>query len=158
MKKKIYIYGSILFLGDFLIKLLIKNMMNILESITVIPNFFSITYVINDGAAFSILKGKQIFLILLASIFLFFLIYSIKEEKLTKYKMIYYSFLIGGIFGNLVDRIIYNGVIDYLDFQIFIYDAPIFNLADIFIFIGVVLILLEGGEHGNRIFRKRYTN
>ena len=158
MKKKIYIYGSILFLGDFLIKLLIKNTMNILESITVIPNFFSITYVINDGAAFSILKGKQIFLILLASIFLFFLIYSIKEEKLTKYKMIYYSFLIGGIFGNLVDRIIYNGVIDYLDFQIFIYDAPIFNLADIFIFIGIVLILLEGGEYGNRIFRKRYTN
>ena len=154
MKRKILIYSIILFILDFVTKLIIKSNLILNKSITIIPKFFRLTYVKNSGAAFSILKGKQIFLIVLSIIVIDFIIYYIFKDKLNKYKIIYYSLLIGGIFGNLFDRIIYNGVIDYLDFNIFNYNAPIFNLADTFIFFGVVLILLEGVKNGNRSIRK----
>lgn len=154
MKRKILIYSIILFILDFVTKLIIKSNLILNKSITIIPKFFRLTYVKNSGAAFSILKGKQIFLIVLSIIVIDFIIYYIFKDKLNKYKVIYYSLLIGGIFGNLFDRIIYNGVIDYLDFNIFKYNAPIFNLADTFIFFGVVLILLEGVKNGNRSIRK----
>ncbi len=144
MKKKVFIFSGICLLLDFMIKIIVRNTMTLYKSIEVVPNFFRLTYVINDGAAFSILKGKQIFLILLAVSVLTVLFVNLRKENLTKLKRVYYSLLIGGILGNMLDRIIYQGVIDYLDFTILSYDAPIFNLADTFIFIGVVLILVEG--------------
>ena len=154
MKRKILIFSSILFIFDFIIKLIIKSKIILNKSITIIPNFFRLTYVENSGAAFSILRGKQLFLIILSIIVIDFIIYYIYKDKLNKYKVVYYSLLLGGIFGNLIDRIIYNKVIDYLDFNIFNFNAPIFNLADTFIFFGVVLILLEGVKNGNRSIRK----
>ena len=157
MKKRIIIYSLILFIIDLIVKLIVKNNMNLYDSIVIIPNFFNLTYVMNDGAAFSILQGKQIFLIILAILVLIAIIYYIRKDNLNKLKIIYYSLLIGGILGNLLDRIFYNSVIDYLDFKIFSYDYPIFNLADTFIFLGVVLILLEGikgDKNGNRSKRK----
>jgi len=152
MKKKVYLLCLIILIIDMISKLIIKNTMNLLESIQVIPNFFHLTYVINDGAAFSILEGKQLFLIILAIILVVYLLFSLQKEKLTNYKILYYSLLIGGILGNLLDRIIYNGVIDFLDFKIFNYNAPIFNLADTFIVISVILIIIEGlrkDKYGN---------
>ena len=143
MKRKILIF-SIMFLAiDILSKVLVKTNLNLYDSITLIPNFFNITYVLNDGAAFSLFQGKQILFIILGIIFLGILIYYIFKEKLTNYKVIYYSLLIGGVVGNILDRIIYKNVVDFLDFKIFSYDAPIFNLADTFIVIGVGLILIE---------------
>ena len=161
MKKRIIILSSILFIIDIIIKLIIKNNMNLFDSIVIIPNFFNITFVMNEGAAFSILQGKQIFLIILACLVLISIIYYIRKDNLNNLKVIYYSLLIGGILGNLLDRIIYNSVIDYLDFKIFSYDYPIFNLADTFIFFGVVLILIEGikgDKNGNRSIRERHKN
>lgn len=157
MKKRIIIYSLILFIIDLIVKLIIKNNMNIFDSIVIIPNFFNLTYVMNNGAAFSILQGKQIFLIILAILVLIAIIYYIRKDNINRLKTIYYSLLIGGILGNLLDRILYNSVIDYLDFKIFSYDYPIFNLADTFIFCGVVLIILEGikgDKNGNRSKRK----
>ena len=143
MKKKILIISLVLFIIDILIKILVKTNLNVFETITLIPNFFNITYVINDGAAFSILEGKQLFLSILAIVVLGLLIYYLFKEKLNNYKVIYYSLIIAGILGNLFDRIVYHGVIDYFDFKLFNYDAPIFNLADSFIVIGVGLIIIE---------------
>ena len=54
-----------------------------------------------------------------------------------------YSLLIGGILGNLFDRIIYGYVVDYLDFYFFNYNFPIFNIADICIVCSVVLIIID---------------
>lgn len=143
MRKKVYILSLILFLIDLISKLIVINTIKIYSSIIVIPNFFYITYVRNVGAAFSILEGKQIFLIVLGLIILFGIIKYLYKEKLNSYKIIYYSLLIGGIIGNLYDRIVYNSVIDFLDFKLFSYNAPIFNMADTFIFIGVALIIIE---------------
>ena len=153
MKKKIYILSFLFLILDFISKTIVKSKMTLNSSIEIIKNFFNITYVENTGAAFSIFQGKQIFLIILGLIILFGIIYYLRKETLTKLKVIYYSLLIGGIIGNLIDRIRYNLVIDFLDFKIFNYDAPIFNLADTFICIGVMLIILEsiiGGFNGNK--------
>lgn len=143
MRKKVFIFSFILFFIDIISKTIIKSTMNLSSSIIVIPNFFKITYVLNDGAAFSILRGKQLLLIIIGIILFLMILYYIKKDKLNNYKVFYYSLLIGGLFGNLFDRIVYNGVIDFLDFNIFGYDYPIFNLADTFIVIGVILIIIE---------------
>ena len=152
MRKKVYILSLVFLSLDILSKLIIKNTLDLYQSITIIPNFFNITYVKNIGAAFSILSGQQGFLILLGIFILMLAIYYLRKEKLNSIKIIYYSLIIGGIIGNLIDRIIYNGVIDFLDFKILGFDAPIFNLADTFICIGVFLIIIEsvGGVHGNK--------
>lgn len=143
MKKKVYILSIIFLLIDIFTKQLVKNTLNLYDSIPIIPNFFSITYVINDGAAFSILKGELWLFIILGFVLLFFIFYYLQKEKLNIYKTIYYSFLIAGVLGNLLDRMLYKGVIDFLDFTIFSYNAPIFNLADTFIVISVILIVFE---------------
>lgn len=143
MKKKVYILSIIFLLIDIFTKQLVKNTLNLYDSIPIIPNFFSITYVINDGAAFSILKGELWFFIILGFVLLFFIFYYLQKEKLNIYKTIYYSLLIAGVLGNLLDRMLYKGVVDFLDFTIFSYNAPIFNLADTFIVISVILIVFE---------------
>ena len=143
MKKKVYILSIIFLLIDIFTKQLVKNTLNLYDSIPIIPNFFSITYVINDGAAFSILKGEFWLFIILGFVLLFFIFYYLQKEKLNIYKTFYYSFLIAGVLGNLLDRMLYKGVVDFLDFTIFSYNAPIFNLADTFIVISVILIVFE---------------
>ena len=152
MKKKVIILSIVVLIIDIISKLIIKTNLNLYESIMVIPNFFNITYVMNDGAAFSILRGNQILLSILGIFVVIFLGYYINKDKLNNYKVIYYSMLIGGILGNILDRIIYNGVIDFLDFKIFGYDYPIFNLADSFIVISVILMIIEiiRGKNGNK--------
>ena len=143
MKKKVYILSIIFLLIDIFTKQLVKNTLNLYDSIPIIPNFFSITYVINDGAAFSILKGELWLFIILGFVLLFFIFYYLQKEKLNIYKTFYYSLLIAGVLGNLLDRMLYKGVIDFLDFTIFSYNVPIFNLADTFIVISVILIVFE---------------
>ncbi len=71
------------------------------------------------------------------------IIYLKKHNKYTKLEVITYAFLVSGVLGNLIDRIIRNAVVDYLDFNIFGYNFPIFNLADILIVIGVGTMILE---------------
>ena len=65
-KEKIYSMTALFLIFDQIIKLFIKTKMNLLDQIKVIPNFFSIFYIENKGAAFSILEGQRIFLILFA--------------------------------------------------------------------------------------------
>lgn len=139
--KQIISYSFILVLIDQIIKVVVSNMKN---NIVIIKNFFSLTYVENTGAAFSILESKRIFLIIIA-IGALYLIYKflIKDKKLTTLETLIYSLLIGGIVGNLIDRIIYGYVIDYLEFILFNHYMPIFNFADICIVIGTILFLFE---------------
>ena len=142
--KKIGIITILLVLIDFFVKFFIKTNLELLKSIVVISNFFNITYVRNIGAAFSILEGSRIFLILVASITLILVyFFLIRNKNLTRFDIISYSMLLAGIIGNLIDRIIYGYVIDYLDFKILNYNFPVFNLADTFIVISVILILIK---------------
>ena len=118
--------------------------MNYGQSISVINGFFNITLVGNTGAAFSILSSNTILLIVISlavlNIIYFFFI---KGKKLTIFEQVSYGLLVGGIMGNLVDRVVHMQVIDYLDFNIFGYNFPIFNLADIAIVVSMILIAIQ---------------
>lgn len=145
--KKIISLSFIFFLIDQLIKIIIDTKLEITESIPVIHNFFNITYVKNNGAAFSILSGKINFLIILSIIALILLLYYLlKKINFNKFEILSYSLLLSGIMGNLIDRIFRNSVVDYLDFNIFGYPFPIFNFADICIVVGCLILILFGGE------------
>lgn len=138
------IISIILLCIDQISKLLVVNLLTKTDSITIIKNFFYLTYINNDGAAFSILVGKRIFLILIAVSVIVMLIRYIKKNNIqNKLELVSISLIIGGSLGNLMDRVIRGYVIDFLDFKIFNYNFPIFNLADTFIVIGVILLLLK---------------
>lgn len=130
----------ILLFLDQLIKYLITQNMYIGEEITIIKNFLNISYITNDGAAFNILSGNTILLIILA---IFVIIYIIKnKKKQEKQEKIMYEILIAGILGNLIDRIIRGSVVDYIAFKIFNIDMAIFNLADTYIVCSCIILLI----------------
>lgn len=146
MNKKSFIYSIsfIVLLLDQIIKLVVMNNMNLHQEIKIIPNFFSLYYVENPGAAFSIL-GNQTMLLIIVSVVCLILIkeYIKKEKEFSNLSIISLGMIIGGTIGNLFDRILYKAVIDYLAFDIFKYSFPVFNLADIAITVGAGLLLLS---------------
>ena len=133
----------IFFIIDLVSKLIVSNLMNVNDSIRIIKNFFYITYVRNTGAAFSIFSGEVLGLVIVSLIIISLIVYYIwKNKPQSNLEKIGYSLIIGGAIGNLFDRIFYGYVIDFFDFIIFGYDYPIFNLADSFIFVGVLLLVI----------------
>ncbi len=151
--KKILTTSFICILIDQIIKIIITTNLKFTESINVIKNFFRITYLQNNGAAFSILSGNRIFLILITLIALLIIyIFLIKNKNINKIETICYGTLIGGIIGNLIDRVRLGYVIDYLDFNIINYNYPVFNFADICIVVSAILLLIisiKEVKHGN---------
>lgn len=128
---------------DIVSKLVISNLMNVYDSVIVIKNFFNITYVRNTGAAWSLFAGRIWLLIIVSLIIISFIIFYIyKNKPKNRYEKIGYSLVLGGAIGNFIDRIVYRYVIDFLDFNIFGYNYPIFNLADTFIVIGVIILCI----------------
>ena len=146
MNKKSFIYSIsfIVLLLDQIIKLVVMNNMNLHQEIKIIPNFFSLYYVENPGAAFSILGNQTMLLIIVSVVCLILIKEYIKKEKVfSNLSIISLGMIIGGTIGNLFDRILYKAVIDYLAFDIFKYSFPVFNLADIAITVGAGLLLLS---------------
>ena len=158
MLQKSLIITLLCALLDQIIKIIVMGTMGINSSIPIIDNFFSLTYVENDGAAWSIFSGNRIFLIIISIIALVLIyLYFFKNQNLKKFELINYSILIGGIFGNLLDRIKFGKVIDYLDFNIFGYSFPVFNFADICIVISVILLLIYSITNRNE-YKNAETN
>lgn len=143
-KQKIYSIASIVIMIDLILKFIISSKLVENESIKVIPNFFSIYYLKNTGAAFSILQDSTVFLVILSAIILLVLNnYIDKEKDLNKLSEISLGMVIGGIFGNMIDRIINHSVTDFISFRLFNYNFPVFNIADIGITVGVFLLLIS---------------
>ena len=110
----------------------------------VIKNFFSIRLAHNTGAAFSILSNSRILLIVIGILAIIGLIFYIKSlDVIDDIDTFVYALLFGGIVGNLIDRIIYGYVIDYISFKFGSYYFPIFNFADICIVLAVTIILIR---------------
>lgn len=142
--KKIGIITVICILIDQIIKIIVTNNFELNSSISLINDFFNLTYVRNYGAAWSIFSGNRLFLIIIGFLAIFLIYrYFIKNKKLKKMEIITYGLLLGGIIGNLIDRIVFGYVIDFLDFLIFGYNFPVFNLADTFIVVSVFLIIID---------------
>ena len=142
MKRKISLF-TLLFLSiDIISKLIIDNFFNLNETKVIINNFFSLTKVYNTGASWNILAGHRLILIMITLIILVLLFLYLNKFKDNKRNILAFSLLYGGIIGNLLDRIIYGYVIDFFDFNIFGYDYPVFNIADICIVFGIVLLVI----------------
>ncbi len=143
-KQKIYSIASIVIMVDLILKFIVSSKLVENDIIKVIPNFFSIYYLKNTGAAFSILQDSTPFLVILSALILLVLNnYIDKEKDLNKISEISLGMVIGGIFGNMIDRIINHSVTDFISFRIFNYNFPVFNIADIGITVGVFLLLIS---------------
>ena len=145
MKKKsniilVVILVSVLLGLDLLLKYLVSTY---LTTVNIINNFFSLTYVLNDGAAFSLFASRTYLLILIAIICLFFIIYELKNNLDDRMLSIGYSLVLAGLLGNFLDRLIDGYIIDYLSFKIFTLNFPVFNLADILIVVGIIIVIIK---------------
>lgn len=151
MNKNVSILGVVLIIVDQILKLVISGLIPLGESIEVIKNFFYITYVNNYGGAWSILNNQVVYLVIITILVLFMLIKYMGKFKVNIRNEIAFGLLFGGIFGNLIDRVCFGFVKDFLDFKIFGYNFPVFNFADIAIFFGVILlgIAIIKGEDKN---------
>jgi signal peptidase II len=133
---------SILLLDQWTKWLVVHNM-SLYESIPVINNFFYITSHRNRGAAFGILQNKQWLFILITVVVIAFVLYYLWQLKHDRPMMSYaFSLILGGAFGNLIDRVENGEVVDFLHFQFGSYQFPIFNCADSAIVVGVIVLVI----------------
>lgn len=135
-----YIVIAAIIVFDQFVKKAITATMALNESIPVIGDIFHITYIQNRGAAFSLMEGFRIFLILLpAALIVAAVIYIFRKRKAAHpLLLLSLSFISGGGLGNVIDRLFFGYVVDYLDFRVF----PIFNVADIFVCLGCGLLII----------------
>lgn len=150
MHKNVCLLGTAVLIIDQFLKIFISHFLSLGESISVIKNFFAIKYVNNYGGAWSIFNNQVVFLVLITFFILYLLIRYMNKFKDNIRNAIAFGLLFGGIIGNLIDRICYGYVKDFLAFKIFGYNFPVFNLADIAIVIGVIIMaigIIKGEDH-----------
>ena len=144
---------AIVLLDQFL-KAYIGSTMSLHESIPVIEGYFNITYVKNPGAAFGFLANsapefRSLFLISVTVIAIVLILYFISKSTAKEVFLTFsLSLILGGAVGNLIDRIRFGEVTDFLDFYISSYHWPAFNVADSAISLGALILVVE-------IFRRR---
>ncbi|HET9881308.1 MAG TPA: signal peptidase II [Candidatus Binatia bacterium] len=130
-------------IADQVTKYVVDRTMPLHHSIPIIDGLFSLTYIRNTGAAFGIFSGSHEafrlpFLITVSLVAIGFIVMMLKRLRQTETGLITaLAFILGGAIGNLIDRIIYGEVVDFLDVYWSDYHWPAFNLADSFITIGV---------------------
>ncbi|MGI6348587.1 MAG: signal peptidase II [Eubacteriaceae bacterium] len=114
-----------------------------IDTFPVIQHVFHLTYVENTGAAFSMLAGKRLVLIVFTSVFLVlliaYLIRSVRKNKTFLWSNFALSLIVAGGIANLIDRIRLGYVIDMFDFRLIHF--AVFNVADIFVTVGTILLL-----------------
>jgi len=113
------------------------------QPIKIIENFFYLNHVHNPGAAFGIFPNSRTFFIIFALVTIIVLIfYCFKKTPAKNIHKIIFGLIIGGAIGNLIDRIRFGYVIDFLDFYFGKFHYPTFNIADSCICIGIGLVML----------------
>ena len=140
---RVLFFSAIIVIADQISKSIIKYSMHLYESIPVIPGFFHLTYLVNKGMAFGIDLpigiGIFSFLSIIISCFLVFILWRERENILLV--RIALALILGGAIGNLIDRILFSEVVDFLDFMIGDYHWYIFNIADSAVTVGIILML-----------------
>lgn len=140
--------GSVI-VTDQLSKLYIMQTMRLHESIPIVPNLFSFTYIRNPGAAFGLLAGSsnafRMVFFGLTSIFALVLLGTILYRMPEREWMgrLSVSAILGGAVGNLIDRLRFGEVIDFLDVYVENYHWPAFNVADSAITVGVIFLIIH---------------
>lgn len=145
MKKdyyKIIFFILLLILFDFISKIIITSNLELGQSINIINNFFKFQYIRNTGAAFGFMMNNTIILIIITIFMIIYLIREIKINYKNKFMIFSLSLIISGAIGNLIDRIFRGYVVDFISFSLYNYEFAIFNIADIYITFGVILLII----------------
>ena len=144
---------TVIFLvADQVTKQLIVSNMDLYQSIDILP-FFNLTYVHNLGAAFSFLADqggwqRWFFTAIAAIASIVFIVWLAKTPKQQALLSVAFALMLSGAVGNLIDRVLFGYVIDFLDFYGFGYHFPAFNIADSMIFIGAALMIFDSFKNG----------
>lgn len=141
----IAVFSIFIILIDQLSKFLIRSNFHQSQRLSIVGDYLHITFVKNRGAAFGILSGQRGFFIWITILFLIFIFYIYQNElKQTAAAKIAIVFLLGGSISNLIDRILLHYVTDFLAFNLFdFYQLPVINIADVFIFFGVLILMCK---------------
>ena len=132
--------GVVIIAADQLIKYFVNTGLKPVGEVSVIDGLFKLVYVENRGVAFGMFKDMRwIFVALTSVLLLIIIIYMFKKRPSGKFFYICAGLIIGGGIGNLIDRVIYGYVIDYLSVSFF---PPVCNFADYCITIGVILLVI----------------
>lgn len=146
---KAFIITALIIAADQFSKFWIMSSFERYETKAVIPGFFNLTYITNTGAAFGFLAGeagqwRQVFFIAVATVALVILAFAYRHfMDRGRLAAMAICLLAGGAAGNLIDRLRFGSVVDFLDFYIGRYHWPAFNVADSSITIGISLFLLS---------------
>ena len=140
-KKIIIIFLCTLFL-DQISKSIVASCLSVGKSIKLIKDFFYITYLNNYGAAWSLFSDKNTFLIIVSIVFVIIIYRFMYVFDKNKRNSLAFGLILGGIIGNLIDRWLFGYVRDFIDFKIFGYDYPVFNIADMAVVVGVLLLII----------------
>ena len=156
MKKKYYIVLILMLCAfDQVSKLLVVKYLSNNDSLIIINNLLKFLYIKNTGISFGILSGQKYIIVALSILIIGYMIYEFIKSN-NRLHLISVVLIISGALGNLIDRLFRGYVVDFISFSFFGYEASIFNVADSFITIGVILyiinILMEGKyeKHSSR--------
>lgn len=132
--------GLLLAVLDQVIKYFVSADLKPMGSVTIIDNILNFTYVENRGVAFGMFSGMRwVFIALTALLICAIIIYMFKRKPQSKLFYVCVALIIGGGIGNLIDRIFYGYVIDYISLSFF---SPVCNFADYCITIGTALLVI----------------
>ncbi|HNQ51016.1 MAG TPA: signal peptidase II [Candidatus Omnitrophota bacterium] len=130
---------SLILVSDRMTKAFFSHLLAAEGSIPVIKGFFHLTLVHNRGAAFGMLRGQTLFFILASVIAVFFILFHMKKS--TAVEKCALSLILAGAAGNLIDRVLYGHVVDFIDIHIDPYFYwPVFNVADTAITVGACML------------------
>lgn len=150
MKNKYYWVGSIIgliLILDQATKYLVEKHIRLYETITIVPGFFNLTHVRNKGAAFGILANVpgiwRSLLFISVTIIAVAVIGFLIKTATARLQIIAFSLIAGGAVGNLIDRLRYTEVVDFIQWYVKDFYWPSFNIADSAISVGVTLLVVE---------------
>ena len=126
---------AILFFDQFS-KTILSRLLSLNTPVCLIKNFFYLTLVHNRGAAFGVLKNQVVFFIFAALVAIIAISLGLKQKNKPRIYNLALAFILAGATGNLIDRLRFGYVIDFLDFRVW----PVFNFADSFITVGAVFL------------------
>ncbi|MFU2158490.1 MULTISPECIES: signal peptidase II [Caldisericum] len=138
-----YLIAVAVLVIDQLSKVVVRNTIPLGKEIPIIRGIFSITHITNSGSLFGMFQNATPFLIV-SSFFVTILIIYVERIINIPYKEVGFGLIMGGILGNLVDRIIFRSVTDFL----FLKHWPVFNIADASIDIGIAIFIISYLKYG----------
>ncbi|MFN6961558.1 MAG: signal peptidase II [Rhodocyclaceae bacterium] len=145
-----YALAGVVVIADHACKAWVLNAFHLYESVTVTP-FFNLVLVMNPGASFSFLANaggwQKWFFIALALAISAWLAVMIRRHAGQRLMPAALALILGGALGNVIDRLRFGAVVDFLDFHLGGWHWPAFNVADSAITIGVILLLLQQLRH-----------